>query len=147
MAGGKFVQIDCYLEWPTGTPAMSQFHAVNLEALRAEVESSVFGNKVDQSVKGTHKHTFTVKVRPDADFAFVKVLIGQMESDADFAVLYRPKNAAKSSTNPEMTFNVMLSKLPPLGGERGKLLEGDMQCHVNSSISYDDGTTPIIIGG
>ena len=143
----KFVQIDGYVEFPTGTDRSDQFSSLNLEAMRAEVEASVYGDRVDKVAPGTFKNTTAMVVRPDADWVFMRVLIAALNADVNVSMTYRPDSSAKSTSNPEFVFPVCVSKIPSLGGQRGALMEGSYTLQINGSIEYDDGTTQISIGG
>lgn len=142
----KFVATNEYIELPSGTDRSNQFSSFIPEPVRAEIDAAVFGDESDRFELGVFSNTVTSNVRPDADWAFLKYLIQQMDSGADVAVLYRPKAGAKATDNPEMTFNIKISKLPPLGAARGELLGGQVQWKVNGPITWDDGVDTIVLG-
>lgn len=143
--GVKQVVLNPYIRWD-GVDRADQFGSFMPDTLRAEIEASVYGTSTDTFESGTFKHTLKVLVRPDADQAFVKVLLVQYNGGANIPVVYRAKDAAKSATNPEMRFSVLVTKGPPLGADRGKLQEASMDILINTPIEWDDGTDVITIG-
>lgn len=142
----KTVQIDAYIEWPAGTVRSSQFSKFDFAAKRAKVDSSVYGNKVDQTTPGTYSNELSVTIRPDADKVFLRVLLGQVAAGTDFAVLYRESSASIDLDNPQFDFSVCPTDTPPLAVGRGELLAGDITYTINSAIVYTDGTNTITLG-
>lgn len=142
----KFVIIDSHVEFPTATDRSDQFSSFNAEAVRAEVEASVFGDRVEKVAKGVYTNTLNANVRPDADFVFLLYLLQQQDLETDTSVLYRPKTGAKATSNPELTFDVCVTKTPPIGGDRGSLLEGNLSLRINSAITYDNGAVTVTLG-
>lgn len=143
---GQYVQIDAKIEFPVSTDRASQFSSFNIEPTRNKVEAAVFGNKVDTIAKGTYMHSFSANVRPDTDMAFMLYLAQALVAEADIAILYRPKNAAQSTTNPTLTFSVAVTSMPPLGVKRGDLFEGNLDLQIQTAITWTDGTNTVTIG-
>lgn len=133
----KQVIIDQVIEMPVGTNVSAQFSGSGFTPTRNEVDSSVFGDKVDQIAKGTYAMTYRGQLRPDADMAFYTYLLGELESDNATAMLFRPKNADRGAENPEATFSVMITSVPELGGNRGDLFEGDFEFKIVTPVKYD----------
>jgi len=142
----KRVFLDCFLTLG-GTDRKSQFSSFDTKPLREAVDVGALGDKSEKYELGLFSATIGGNVRPEADWAFLKYLLQRMEDGADVAFVYRPVNSSKAATNPELSGNFKVDKVPPLGGERGRLFgEGSIEFKVNGAVTWDDGTTVLTLG-
>lgn len=134
-----------YIEWPAGTNRSDQFAGFSIEIDREKVASDVFPAGHKMVTPGVYTSTCKAKLRPSADNVFLKVLLNQLDAGTDIALLTRKNSGAKSATNPEITFSIAAAFSPPLGGDFGALVEKDLDLHINTAVTWDDGTTPIVL--
>jgi hypothetical protein len=129
-----------------GTDRKAEFSSFKWMINREKVDVKTFGVESDRYELGLATWSFEGNVRPDADMVFIKQLLTAMESGADLAVVYRPLNAAKSTTNPEVGGSVKVQSIPGMGGDLGALQgEGTLTLEGNSAATWDDGAV-ITIG-
>ena len=141
----KEVVMLTYIEWPAGTNRSSEFAGFSVEIDREKVASDVFPSGYKSVTPGVYTNTCKAKLRPTADNVFLKILLQELDAGTDIAILTRKNSAAKSATNPEITFSIAACFSPPLGGDFGALVEKDLDLHINSAVTWDDGTTPIVL--
>lgn len=149
----KRVQTDAYISWG-GTDRSDQFGSLMPSAVRAQVEDAVFGSKVDTIAKGTYQNEISATLRPDSDQVFIKELINQFNGEAAVAVVFQQVDANGPTTPgtpeaayPTMSFSVEVTDAPPLGAERGALIEKQVTYRIVTPITWNDNTDTIEIGG
>lgn len=141
----KQVILDSFISW-AGTDRSDQFTSFDVMSERSALDASVFGDKTEKIEVGTFKNSLKAKLRPDANWTFLSILMTEYAAGANVAVIYRASSAVKSTSNPELTFSVMLNKAPRVGGERNTLLETDLDVTINTKIVYDYSTTTVDLG-
>ena len=141
----KQVVLNSYISW-AGTDRSTQFTSFDIMTERSALDSSVFGDSTEKVEVGTFKNSLKAKLRPDADWTFLSILMTEYAAGANVAVIYRMSSAVKSTSNPELTFSVILTKAPRVGGERNTLLETELDIPINTKIVYDYSTTTIDLG-
>lgn len=142
--GAKYVTLNAFFSMAT-VDRSNQFSSLTLTTEREHIDASVFGDRAVRYEKGIFTNGIGAMLRPDADFVFQNILMGYYAADTAIACVLRLKNAAKSATNPEMTFNVHVTKAP-LSAERGKLFEQQMDWPIDGPITYDYTTSTITLG-
>lgn len=144
--GAKYVSINAFISLG-GTDYSTQFSKVEVMTDRPSLDSSVFGSRADQSEKGPFKNGLGLNVKPDADMVFSRQWSAWYAADAHIAFVVRLKNAAKGLGNDEFTGFIHVDKIPWLGVERGKLMEGSVQAPGDGPFTMSDGVGPDIIFG
>ena len=144
--GQKFVSLDAYVELG-GTNYSDQFSKVAVMTDRPMLDSSVFGSRADSGEKGPFKNGLDLHGKPDLDMVFARQWATWYAADAHVAFKVRLKNSAKAVGNDEFTGFVHIDKIPWLGVERGKLLEGDSSLPGAGPFTMSDGTNPDIVFG
>lgn len=144
--GAKYVSLNAFISLG-GTDYSSQFSKVEVMTDRTELDSSVFGNRADAFEKGPFKNGISLHVKPDADGVFSRVWAGWYAADVHIAFVIRLKAGAKALGNDEFTGFIHVTKIPFLGADRGKLMEGDIQAPGDGAFTMSDGAGPDIVFG
>jgi hypothetical protein len=141
----KRVVLDCYLQIGA-VDRRAEFNSFAPELTRAQVDAGVFGNGAEKYELGLFSGTITGDLRSESTHTFLTYLIQRLGDGADVAVIWRPKNSAKATDNPELTFNVKIDKVP-MGGARGELANsGQLSMKINGTVLYDDGAVTVTLG-
>lgn len=129
-----------------GTDYNGSLNSCSWKVNKEKVDTVTFGAKSDRYELGKAMWSFELGIRPEADQALIKFLLQRIEDGADVALVYRPQNAVKSATNPEVGGNVKVQAIPDFGGAHGALQgEGTITLEGNSACTWDDGAV-ITIG-
>ena len=124
-----------------------EFYSFDCKSKRAEVDSSRFGDFVDQIEKGTFSNELSAKLRPTS-MGLLLELLTEMRKDTPTPIRWlRNADATKGIDNPELTFSAMVTDAPLPTGGKGDLIEKDVTWQIVTAITWDDGTNVIAIGG
>lgn len=130
-----------------GTDYTPVLASIGLNIQRTEVDDSRLNDKFDQWLPGTYSGEMTLNFKAASGFSLLRTWMEWLAADNLKAFVFRPTTAVKSNANPELQGNIVISKSPPMGGDRGTLFgAGSITLKISGSVTWDDDGTDIVIG-
>ncbi len=104
-----------------------------------ELDSTDFGNSGARNREaGLKDGSVTIGFKLDDDLSTAQTINALLGTDV--AITYQAQNAALSTANPELQFNVLVTQGIPIGGDVGSLAEASVTWPMTTAVTYD--TTP-----
>ena len=146
MAGQVFLK-PFFTLGPSATDFTPVLASVGINIERTEVDDSRVSDAADQYLPGTFKGTLTLNFKAASGLVLLRQWATWFAADAAIAFALRPTTAVQSDANPTYSGSVVISKMAPIGGDRGTLFgAGSITLSCTGAVTQTDTTGTITFG-
>lgn len=140
---GKLILKDCFISIG-GVAFSDHIDSVEVNLSKDEIDTTNLGGAGKERAHGLADDSFVLNFQQDFDAASVDATLFPLyNNETEFAVVVRPKSAARGATNPEYRGTCILLAYSPLSGSVGALSTTSVTLPVQRNSIVRDTTTPI----